>query len=336
MPRDYYEVLGVARDASAREIKNAYRRLARSHHPDVNREDPEAGRRFKEIQQAYDVLGDTAKRKRYDQFGHSLEEGGPPPGAFRFEEQGVNLGDLGGFADILGDLLGNRGRRAAGRPGAGSGGFGAQPGPDVEVALTLSLDEVVAGAVRDVTVTVEDLCAACAGQGAEWPGRACPACAGRGRTRRQQTLRGVKIPPGAEPGATIRVRGKGGKGLHGPDGDLLLRIGLREHPFFKPVGDDLECEVPISLAEALDGAEIPVPTLRGVRPLRLPPGTQSGQRFRIRGYGLPNRKSGAQGNLVVRVQVVVPGGVTDQEKRVLRELASRAGDPRAGLWQPGQ
>lgn len=354
MARDYYDVLGVPRDASQRDIKRAYRRLAREWHPDVKRDDPEAARRFKEIQTAYDALGDETKRGRYDQFGPAFEqfEGGGPggggPQSFRFDGSQVDLGDLGGFGDILGNLFGGlggaRGARGGPRfhgagPGAGHAGPGPHAGPqrgaDVEVSLELSLEELVHGAVRDLVVTVEDPCGHCGGRGLERTGRVCPVCAGRGKQGRQQTVKGVKIPAGAEAGAVIKVRGKGGAAPPGGTvGDLNLRIGLREHPYFKPLGADLECELPISLAEALDGAEVQVPTLQGLRPLRLPPGTQGGQRFRVKGYGLPNRKTGVPGNLLVRVQLVLPTEVTDDERQLARQWSARAGDPRSGLWQP--
>lgn len=339
MPRDYYEVLGVARDASARDIKKAYRRLARQYHPDVNRDDPEAERSFKEVQRAYDVLADTEKRKQYDRFGPDFEQyqamgAGGEPGGFRFETgESVDLGDLG---DLFGGLFGRRRRGMEAGSADWFGGFTPQgrPGPDLEVELSVSLEEVDRGATRDLAVAVEDVCGACGGTGRDASGRRCGTCHGRGTRSRQQTLRGLKIPPGVEDGQVIRVRGKGGAGVNGADGDLLMRVQVREHPFFRRLGDDLECEVPISLAEAALGGEIMVPTLQGNRPLRLPAGTQGGQRFRIKGYGLPSRRSGERGNLMVRSRVVVPRDLTPEEREVLERMAGRAGDPRAGLWRP--
>jgi len=337
VPRDYYEVLGVARDASSAEIKKAYRRLARQNHPDVARDDPTAAKRFKDIQQAYDILSDAKKRKQYDQFGHAAEqfgEGGPGAGGFRFDPGAFDFGGTGGksaFGDILGELFGR---------GAGRGGREADPrqagyrGTDVEVGLALNLEEVLDGTTRDVTVTVEDPCHHCSGRGLESNGRPCGACSAHGRVRRQQTLRGVKIPAGADDGSVIKARGKGGRGLNGPDGDVNLRIGWREHPFFRPAGDDLECEVPITLAEAAMGAEIPVPTLRGVRNLRIPPGTAGGTRFRIRDGGLPSLRTKATGSLLVKVKVVVPAAVNDEERRVVEAMSRRGGDVRADMWRP--
>jgi DnaJ-class molecular chaperone len=336
MPRDYYEVLGVARDASPAEIKKAYRRLARRYHPDVARDDPTAAKHFKEVQTAYDALGDEAKRRAYDQFGPAFEQfagGGPQagPGAFRFEGGQVNLDGLGGLSEILGQFMRGGGGGSSRVRFEGGTPFGGPPpgarGQDVEIGLSLSLEEVVAGATRDLTVTVEDACAHCGGRG-------CGQCGGRGRQRRQQHLRGVKIPPGAEAGSLVKVRGQGGRGPGGEVGDVNLRISLREHPFFRPAGHDLECEVPITLAEAIAGAEIPVPTLSGMRPLKLLPGTGGGQRFRIKGYGLPHGKGREPGNLMVKVQIVAPTAVNDDERRVVEAMCRRQGDPRADLWRP--
>lgn len=338
MAKDYYQILGVSRDASTKDIKKAYRRLARQNHPDVNRDDPAAEQRFKDIQVAYDVLSDDDKRQKYDQYGADFEQyqqfegfGGfnPGGGGVRFETGDVDLGDL------FGGLFGRRGRQ----PGGGAffgGGFQqpqGQPGPDVEVALPVSLEEVEQGGTRDLSLTIEDICAACGGLGQRGNGQVCPTCHGRGRVPRQQSLKGLKLPRGVEHEAVIRVRGKGGKGAGGPDGDLLVKVQLREHPFFRRDGLDLECEVPVSLAEAALGAEIQVPTLRGHRPLTIPAGTQGGQRFRIKGYGLPNRK-GEQGNLTVRTRVQVPRQLSAEEQALVRKLADRDGDPRAELWRP--
>ncbi len=336
MAKDYYEVLGVPRDASVRDIKRAYRRLARQCHPDVNRDDPLASERFKEIQTAYAVLGDEEKRRQYDRFGADFDQfqqsGGAGPGGFRFEQaEGVDLSDLGDLGDLFGGLFGRRGRQRAGWQ-AGFEPRGRR-GADVEMVLSVTLEEVDQGATRDLTVSLEDVCAACGGQGRQ-RGGPCATCHGSGRAPRQRQLTGLRIPPGVEQDAVLRVRGKGGQGVDAPDGDLLLRIQVRDHPFFSRQGNDLECELPVSLAEAVAGAEIPVPTLRGLRPLRIPPGTQSGQRFRIRGHGLPDRKTGQRGNLMVRVQPVVPRDLKPDEVQAIENAAARAPDPRAGLWRP--
>ena len=336
MPRDYYEELGVPRDASAAEIKKAYRRLARQCHPDVARDDPQAAKRFKDIQQAYDILGDSKKRKQYDQFGHAAEQFGDGAGGFRFDPGAFGFGGGAGggksaFGDILGELFGRAAPRGPREAGPQPGGY---RGTDVEVGLALNLEEVLDGTTRDVTVTVEDPCHHCSGRGLDSNGRPCGACSAHGRVRRQQTLKGVKIPAGADDGSIIKARGKGGRGLHGPDGDVNLRISWREHPFFRPVGDDLECEVPITLAEAVLGAEIPVPTLRGVRNLRIPPGTAGGSRFRIRDGGLPSLRTKGTGSLMVKVKVTVPTVVNDEERRLVETMSQRSGDPRAGMWRP--
>ncbi len=316
MAKDYYATLGVDRGASDKELRKAYRRLARETHPDVNRGDPDAEQRFKELQQAYSVLSDPEQRKQYDQFGPDFEQfrgAGAPGGGFRFEGQPVDLGDLG---DLFGGLFGRRGR-GPGRASAGdgwSGGFEphGRPGADAEVTVQVTLEEVDQGTKRDLAVTVQD-------------------ATGGGRTER---LKGLVIPPGVADGDVIKVRGKGGRGQGAADGSLLVRIEIREHAFFSRRGDDLECEVPISVAEAALGGEIQVPTLRGMRPLRLPAGTQGGQRFRIKGYGMPNRKSGERGNLLVKVNVQVPRDLSPREREAFESAAGRAGDPRRDLWRP--
>ncbi len=351
MPRDYYDELGVAREATPAQIKKAYRKLARQYHPDVNRDDPQAAERFKAVQHAYDILSDKETREAYDRYGHAAEqmgEGGPPPGwpppgggggwefrggpggfggggqEFRFTSGGADGADM---QDILSQLFG-------GAAGAGRAQAPSQRGTDYEAELHLSLEEVLAGTTRDLSLTVEDTCTSCRGRGIVPPGQPCAVCGGRGQVRRQQTVRGVKIPAGADNGSTVRLRGKGGAGHGGPPGDINLRIVWREHPFFRPSGDDLECEVPVSLAEASLGGEIPVPTLRGMRTLRIPAGTSSGTRFRIREGGLPSRRAKTTGNLVVRVKVVVPAAEGEAETKAVTEMSARAGDPRAGLWRP--
>lgn len=332
MPRDYYEILGVPRDASEKEIRSAYRSQARKLHPDVNRDDPGAAQRFKELQQAYDVVGDKEKRQQYDRFGHSFEQfqnGGAQGHPFQF-------GGDAETGDILSGLFGNLFGGGRGQAHGGAFGFGqaARPrGQDVEVALQLTLEEVESGTTRDVAITIQDICAACEGRGVSRTQQNCSSCHGRGGSRRQEHLKGLKIPAGVDDDAVIKVRGKGGHGPGG-DGDLNLRIKVREHAFFSRRGQDLECEVPLSLAEAALGAEILVPTFQGERPLRVPPGTQSGQRFRIKGYGLPDRRSGQPGNLLVKVRVVTPRAVNEAERQLLQSLSQRQGDPRAELWRP--
>ncbi len=333
MPKDYYQILGVPRDASAKDLKRAYRSLARQCHPDVNRDDPDCEQRFKDLQEAYGVLSDPDKRRQYDRFGADFEAfRGAGPQGFRFDGgETIDLSGLGGVEDLLGGLFG----RGAGRAGGGFFGARAAAGADVEVAVTVSLEEVDRGATRDVTVTVEDGCRRCGGAGRDGRGQPCGACQGRGHSPRRQQVKGVRIPAGVDDQAVLRVRGKGGGGAGGgPDGDLLLRVAVRPHAFFTRQGDDLECEVPISLAEAVRGAEIPVPTLQGRQTLRLPAGTQGGQRFRIKGFGLPNRRTGQRGNLLVRCRVVVPRDLTPAEQDAIEAASARAGDPRADLWQP--
>lgn len=335
MATDYYTTLGLSRGASEKDIKRAYRRLARQLHPDVNRDDARAEERFKEVQEAYRVLSDPKLREQYDRFGTVFESGGPDPtfaGAgpfggrrtFRFSGGEAEFGDLGGFGDLFDGLFGGRRQRPV-----------ALRGRDAEVAVQVSLEEVDRGAERDLTLVLEDLCPTCGGGGITAAGEACRSCGGQGVQRRQESIRGLRIPAGVSDGEVIRARGRGGRGVgQAPAGDLLVRVGVRPHPFFERSGDDLLCELPIALSEAVLGAEIEVPTLRGMRPLRIPAGTQGGQRFRIKEYGLPNRRSGQRGSLMVRVNVVVPTELRPEERRLIEQIGARQADPRAGLWKP--
>lgn len=332
MASDYYQVLGVARGASEKDIKRAYRRLARQYHPDVNRHDEAAEERFKEVQEAYRVLTDPKLREQYDRFGSIADPAGGGPGfegfpfgnggrGFRFTTNDIELGE-GGLGDLFGGLFGGR-RRAAARRGR-----------DVEATVSVTLEEVDRGADRDLTVTIEDLCPTCGGSGQAADGP-CRGCGGVGVRRHTEPVRGLKIPPGVVHGEVIRARGKGGAGAGGgAAGDLLVTVQVRPHAYFERAGADLIAEVPITLAEAALGGQVQVPTLWETKPLRLPPGTQGGQRFRIKGFGLPDRKTGQRGSLVVRVKVVVPSDLKPDERRMIEALSARAGDPRAELWRP--
>ena len=311
-PRDYYEVLGVPRTASDKEIKAAFRKLARQHHPDVNPGDPAAAERFKEINEAREVLGDPEKRRRYDQLGPDWrrEEARQPSGGsdaspfgqgVRVEYQAVDpddLNDLFGsdspFSDFYNDVFG--GARGAGR----RGGFGVGPmaGEDVEAATTITLEEAYRGTTRALELAT--------------PGGA----------RRIE----VRIPPGVRDGAMVRAAGQGTEGRDGGQpGDLYLRVRVRPHPAFRREGDDLQTKVQVPLDVALLGGEVMVPTLRGTAvSLRVPPATQNGRRLRLRGLGMPKRSGDGHGDLYAEVDVRLPEPVPPEA----RELAERLREAR--------
>jgi DnaJ-class molecular chaperone len=336
--RDYYEVLGVPRTATPAEIKKAYRKLARKHHPDVNPDDPGAAERFKEINEAYEVLSDPEKRKRYDSLGQNWRAGAdftPPPDWERgrpFEGGRVEFGDLDGFGDLFG------GRRAGGfsdffeslfsdrRSPRGGQGFSMR-GSDLEFELPLSLEEAHRGGTRVVAVPVTETCPTCGGSG-EKDGKTCPECRGSGVVRRPRSLE-VTIPAGVREGTVIRLAGQGepgtGRSATGgaapPAGDLSLRVRLRPHPLFTLVGeDDIEIELPVAPWEAALGAKVRVPTLDGSAELTIPPGTQGGRRLRLRGQGL-NRRGGGRGDEYVRLRIVIPPSLSPQERELFEELA---------------
>jgi molecular chaperone DnaJ len=365
--KDYYAVLGVADSASAKEIKSAYRKLSRQFHPDANAGDASAEERFKEISAAYDVLGDEAKRKEYDEvrrlgpMGNPFGGGGGP-GGFRFTD---GAGDLG---DLFGGLF-NRGRarsRGAGRP---PGSTGPQRGADLESELQLSFEGAASGVETTVNLTSDVACSTCHGSGAK-PGttpRVCPVCDGRGVTSEDQgffsfsapcqncrgqgylidepcpTCRGtgaerrarqvkVRIPAGVKDGQRIRLAGRGAPGRNGgPTGDLYVVVRVAGHPLFGRKGDDLTIAVPITFPEAALGAEIAVPTLDG-QPvtIKVPAGTRSGRTFRVRGKGIDAAKR--TGDLLVTVEVAVPAKLSREERKAVEALAaSTTESPRTHL-----
>lgn len=292
--KDYYEVLGVKRGASDEEIRRAYRKLARKYHPDVNKESG-AEDRFKEISEAYEVLRDPEKRERYDRFGQGWRAGEDVSGAPGFEDlfrQGgfgdnvrVEFGDAGEFSDFFEGLFGGRG-------GARTGGFEgfAARGSDHEAVLELSLEEAAAGGKRRVSLGD-----------------------GRGYD--------VNIPAGVRDGQRIRLAGEGGRGRRGgPSGDLFLRVRIKPHPHFRLQERDLYVDVPVSPWEAALGAEVPVRTLTGTARVRVPPGSSSGRRLRLRGQGMPGPRNG-DGDLYATVQVMVPKELSARERELFEQLA---------------
>jgi DnaJ-class molecular chaperone len=321
--RDYYAVLGVARTATADEIKKAYRRLARQYHPDVNPGDATAEEKFKEVREAYDVLSDPAKRQRYDQLGAHWKAGAeftPPPG---WEGGRVDLGDLfggrrgpEGFSDFFEMLFGAR--RGA-RAGAGF----AMRGQDVEAALDLSLEEAHRGTVRPLTLHTTDRCPACGGTG-EQEHRTCPTCRGTGTVVRA-TTREVTMPAGVHDGTTLRLAGQGEPGTgNAPAGDLVVHVRLRPHPLFRVLGEsDVQLELPVAPWEAALGAIVRVPTIDGAVDLTIPAGTQGGRRLRLRGRGL-RRRDGGRGDQYVRLTIVIPPTLTAGECALFEKLAAES------------
>ncbi|MBI1736659.1 MAG: DnaJ domain-containing protein [Candidatus Rokubacteria bacterium] len=332
--KDYYKILGVDRTADEKTIKSAYRKLARKYHPDVakGKED-----RFKEVTEAYEVLSDPEKRRRYDTLGSDWERyatGGPggPGGGFRYT---TDAGDLGDFSDffrtIFGDLGGGAGHGRAGRATVEDlfGGRAARRGQDVQASVEITLDEAYHGARKTLTLEADEPCGTCHGAG-HVGGRSCAACGGTGwqRTRRQID---VRIPAGVKTGQRVRVRDEG-SGQAGARGDLYLAVTVAPHPLFERKGDDLRLELPITAPEAALGATIEVPTLRGRVSMKVPAATSSGRTFRLPGYGMPRGKGGGNGDQLVRVKVVMPAELTPAERELYERLRELRGDnPRAYL-----
>ena len=285
MRRDYYAVLGVASTADVREIRQAYRRLARRYSPDVNFWDAEAQAVFQEISEAYRVLSDTGARSMYDRYGHLLSD----------------------------------------REAVGAG----RRGDDLHVAVSLSLADAARGVTLPVELSRFSPCEACGGDG-------CEECRGRG-VRLATERASIPVPAGVDTGAEIRVTGQGHAGpFAGPRGDLIVSTRVEDHPFFVRKGDNLHCDVPITLAEAILGARIQVPALDGDAVLVVPPGTQSGQSFRLRGRGVPHMFGAGAGDLYVTAQVEIPKGLDARTQEMVRELGRvLASDPRADLRRPG-
>ncbi len=355
MATNYYEVLGVKRDASAKDIRQAYRRLARKLHPDVNPGDKESEDRFKEVNVAYEVLSDPDSRQKYDRYGeqwkhadeieemerHGFRSGGSgarggrpadgPGGSFEF-----NVGELGDVGDLFGG-------RTSGGAGANSGIFdsifrraaGRQRGQDVEHTVRISLDEAYNGATRTIEVRDQaETCRVCGGEGS-LAGATCHACRGTGSASPVRRIE-VTIPPGVETGTRIRVAGKGGAGANGgAAGDLFLRVEVGAHPRFERTGDDLRIEVDVPVADAALGGEVGVSTLKGrTLMLNVPAGTQGGKVFRLAGQGMPRRQGGF-GDLHARVRLVLPEPLTD-EQRALFEQLRRAAKGGAGASSGGR
>ena len=388
--KDYYQTLGVKKDAKADEIKKSYRRLARKYHPDLNPGDKAAEDRFKKLQEAYDVLSEPKKRQMYDQQGFYSDTGfaagaGAPP-------QGNGMGFSGfDFSDYFAQSQGGQ-RSTRTRAGSeSSGGFrdlfsqffkgGAesdesptpQPGTDLEYALDIDFWQAIRGTQIRLNISHQEVCETCHGTKAAPGGgavtcpqcdgagnvsqmagsmkfnltcprcggsgklqNACPTCHGDGRVLRNETVE-VRIPPGAQNGSRLRVAGKGNAGTMGmPPGDLYITLRVEPHAVFQRDGDNIEIRVPVTVTEAGLGAKIEVPTIDGRALLKIPPGTQNGQKFRLREKGVLNSRKGAHGDQIVEVTLVAPKVQDERTKEILRELARlHPEDPRAAIWEKG-
>ncbi len=320
MAKDYYDILGVSRSAPNKEIRQAYRKLARKHHPDVNPGDKQAEERFKQINSAYEVLSDAEKRKKYDRYGEqweqaeAFEKARGAAGGGAFFSQSFDLGDLlrrggGPFETIFESF---RGRRGPAR------------GQNVEYAAEVTLEEAFQGTARVLELQSEEACATCGGSG-QIAGAVCHVCEGSGATLKPKRIE-VKIPAGVRDGSRVRIAGEGNPGMDGgPRGDLYIVVRVRPHSRFERKGDDLTTEIGVPLEDAVLGGEVEVPTISGKQvALKIPPLTQNGRLLRLSGLGMPRRdgkaKAKGRGDLLARVRVVLPEKLSDRERELFQKL----------------
>ncbi len=346
--RDYYEVLGISREAGDHEIKASYRKLALKYHPDRNPDDPDAEERFKEASEAYSILSDSQKRAAYDRYGHAGLQGAAGQGGFNpdaFADFSDILGDFFGFGDIFGSGGGRRRTRA-------------QRGDDLRFDLEISFEDAVSGLDADIQIPRYEACARCDGAGSE-PGsspRVCPTCNGRGEVIYQQSFLSIRrtchscggagkiisnpcsncrgqgrvqvskkikinIPAGVDDGTRLRLAGEGQPGPSGgPQGDLYVFLKVRPHAFFERHEYDLHCTIPINIAQAALGDEIEIPTLDEPHKLKIPEGTPSGAQIRLRHKGVPNLNGGGRGDIVVHLDVRMPSRLTREQRKLLQQL----------------
>ncbi len=369
MAKDFYHILGVDKKSSAEDIKKAYRKLAMQYHPDKNKDDKAAEAKFKEINEAYDVLKDDQKRAAYDRFGSSAFDGS---GGGGFRSGGFNPSDFQGFGgsfsdifeDVFGDMMGGRGGR-----GSGSGLRGA----DLQYNMEITLEESFQGAEKTIKIPVQDTCGACSGSGSEGgkkpetcptcqgSGRMrmtqgfftveracstcggtgqiirdpCKTCGGAGRTRKEKTLK-ISIPKGISSGQRIRLSGEGEAGVRGGGtGDLYVLVALKAHKFFQREGVDLHCRVPIPMVTATLGGDIEVPTIAGSRTkMKIPAGTQTGQQFRLKGKGMPVMRAESAGDMYIEIFVETPVNLNGKQKDLFKKLADDLGDGSSGKHSP--
>lgn len=355
--RDYYEILGVGRDAGDQGLKSAYRKLALQFHPDRNPGDQEAEEKFKEAAEAYGILSDAQKRAAYDQYGHAGLRGAAAPdfNSAVFEDFSDILGSFFGFGDLFGASGGRRRNRA-------------QRGDDVRYDLEINLEDAVRGMSAEIQAPRVEACPRCNATGAE-PGKGlvtCPTCRGRGEVVYQQSFLSIRracgqcggrgqivrqpcahcrgegyvqverklkinVPPGVDTGTRLRLTGEGQPGANGgPQGDLYVVLRLKEHPVFDRHEDDLHCTVPVNVAQAVLGTEVDVLTFDGLQTVRIPEGTQGGAEIRVRGQGVPRLNSSGRGDLVVHVDVKIPAKLTREQRKLfdqLRELLPEENEP---------
>ncbi|MEX8519110.1 MAG: molecular chaperone DnaJ [Leptothrix sp. (in: b-proteobacteria)] len=370
--RDYYEALGVAKNATEEDIKKAYRKMAMKHHPDRNQGDgaKESEEKFKEVKEAYEMLSDAQKRAAYDQYGHA----GVDPnaaGGFRPGQEG-----FGGFAEAFGDIFGDIFSGQGGQAGARRGGQQVYRGGDLSYAMEITLEEAAHGKETQIRIPTWEECDTCHGTGAK-PGTSpkpcptchgsgtvhlrqgffsiqqtcphchgtgkiipepCATCSGAGKIKKQKTLE-VKIPAGINEGQRIALRGHGEPGVHGgPPGDLYVEIRIKQHDIFERDGDDLHCTAPVSMITAALGGTMLVPTLNGEAEIELPEGTQHGKTFRLRGKGIKGIRSSYPGDLYCHVALEVPVKLTEHQRKLLKEIdesLKKGGDkhsPNAKSW----
>lgn len=357
--RDYYEVLGVSKGASEDEVKKAFRKLARKYHPDVNRDNPkEAEEKFKEINEAYEVLSDATRRAQYDQFGHAAFDGAQGGGGF----SGGFGGGGGGFSDIFDMFFGGQSGFGGGRP------HGPEKGADLRFDMEITFEQAAFGVETEITLPRTEECVICHGSGSA-PGThpetcpqcrgtgqvqvaqntpfgrmvnvrtcdrcrgegkivqsPCKECSGKGRVRKQRKIK-VKIPAGVDNGSRLRVAHEGEAGARGgPPGDLYVYIFVKAHKLFTREGSDVICEVPISFVQAALGDEIEVPTLDGQVKLRIPEGTQPGAVFRVKDKGIPHLRGHGRGDQHVKVKVVIPKKLTDRQRELLSDFSKADGE----------
>jgi molecular chaperone DnaJ len=363
--QDYYRTLNVPRNASLEEIKKAYRRLARKYHPDVNPGDKQAEERFKRISEANEILSDPKKREIYDNYGmysDNLPPGGAGSGGPRVDFSGFDFSGFGGssFSDIFSQFF--RGESTAPQQ---------QKGEDLEYQISLSFQDALQGLQTRISYARKESCSACGGRG-QMPGgreqhcsacrgsgnleqghgkmrfatpcpqcggtgkqiRSCPQCGGEGRIQKNDNLE-IRIPAGVQTGSRVRFADKGNVGIRGgSQGDLYIVVTVAVHPFFERIGDNLHCKVPITISEAALGAKIEVPTVEGRAILKIPPGTQSGQKFRLREKGAPSLRASSRGDQFVEVRIVVPQAADERTRELFRELARlNPGNPRSALFK---
>ncbi|WP_026674633.1 molecular chaperone DnaJ [Alkalihalobacterium bogoriense] len=357
--RDYYDVLGVDKNASVDEVKKAYRKLARQYHPDVNKA-PDATEKFKEVKEAYDTLSDPQKKSHYDQFGHSNPNQG-------FGGFGGGGQDFGGFGDIFDMFFGGGGNRR--NPNA------PRQGADLQYTMTITFKEAVFGKETEIEIPREEECQTCDGSGAK-PGtkpetcshcggsgqlnveqntafgrivnrrvchhcngtgkfikEKCRTCGGDGKVQKRKKIK-VKVPAGIDYGQQIRISGQGEPGANGgPPGDLYVVFNVKPHEFFEREGDDIYCEMPLTFTQVALGDEIEVPTLEGKVKLKIPAGTQTGTSFRLRGKGVPNVHGRGQGDQHVKVRVITPRNLSEKQKELLREFGVESGNQKVDEQQ---